>query len=161
VVAHLVRDHVGLGEIPRRAEARLQVAEEREVDVDLLVAETVEGAHGRLPHAAGGAHLPVIEDERRGAVLPFRLLKDPAPDVLGAAEDLGDELPHLVRWCPLWRLARFALGDDLLGDVQHGARVEAEEIGDDGDHDSADAQPAPDQAHPAPILDVAAGLLVA
>ena len=38
--------------------------------------------------------------------------------------------------------------------------VEAEEVGDDGDHDSADAQPAAD-ADAAPILDVAAGLLVA
>jgi hypothetical protein len=32
--------------------------------------------------------------------------------------------------------------------------------GDDGDHDSADAQPAPYHADPASILDVAAGPLV-
>ncbi len=110
MVAHLVGDHVGLGEIARGAEARLQVAEEREVDVELLVAGTVEGAHGRLPHAAGRAHLPVIENQRRGAVLAVRLLEDLAPDVLGAAENLGDELPHLVRGRALGRLARFALG---------------------------------------------------
>jgi len=48
----------------------------------------------------------------------------------------------------------------LLGDVQHGAGVEAEEVGNKGDHDSADAQPAPDHANPPAILYIAASLLV-
>jgi hypothetical protein len=45
VMPDLVRDHVGLGEIPGRAKARLQIAIKREVDVQLLVAGAVERAH--------------------------------------------------------------------------------------------------------------------
>ena len=161
VVSYLVGDHIGLGEIAWRMEAGLQVAEKREVDVELFIAGTIEGAHGGLPRAAGGAHLPVIEDQGRGAVLAIRLLEDPAPHGLGAAENLRDELAHRVRGRALGRLAGFALGDDLLGNVQHRAGVEAEEIGDYRDHESADAKSAADHADPAPILDVAAGLLVA
>ena len=53
VVADLVGDDVGLGEVARGAEARAQLVEEAEVDVDLLVARTVERAHRRLGEAAG------------------------------------------------------------------------------------------------------------
>jgi hypothetical protein len=53
------------------------------------------------------------------------------------------------------------LRGDLLGHVEHGAGVEAEEVGDDGNHYSADAKSAPDHAHPPPILDVAASPLLA
>src|SRR5215213_2502182 len=42
VVAHLVREHVGLREVARRVEARGQLAEEAEVDVDLAVGGAVE-----------------------------------------------------------------------------------------------------------------------
>jgi hypothetical protein len=48
VVAHLVGDHVGLREITWGAEARLQVAEEREVDVEFLVTGTVKQGHRRI-----------------------------------------------------------------------------------------------------------------
>ena len=50
----LVRDHVRLREVSRRAELVLQLVVEPEVDVDLLVVGAVEGPHRRLPDAAAG-----------------------------------------------------------------------------------------------------------
>ena len=160
MVTHLMGDHVGLSEITWSTEARLQVAEECEVDVELFVAGTVERTHGRLRHAAGRAHFPVIEDQRREAVPAVGLLEYLAPDDLGTAEDPGDELPHFVCRRALGRLARFTLGAYLLGDVQHGAGVETQEVGDNGDYDGADAEAASDHADSAPILDIVARLLV-
>ncbi len=105
--------------------------------------------------------MPVIEDQGRRAVRALvRLRQEFVPDILGAAEDLGDKLPHLVRGGALGRLLRFALGGgDLLGHVHHGAGIEAEEVSDKGNHDSADAQPASGYAHPPSILNIAAGPL--
>src|SRR4029453_1829376 len=87
-----------------------------------------------------------------------------APDVLGAAEDLGDELaqfvlrraagclPGFLRACPL--------RGDLLGDVGDDSGIDAEEVGDEGDDDAADSQSAAD-AEAAAVLDVAACALIA
>jgi hypothetical protein len=138
----------------------LQLAEEREVDVELLVVGAVERAHRRLRNATRRAYLRVIEDERRGPVLSFGLLEDPRPDILGAPENLRHELPHLIRGSTSRCLARFALRPDLLGDVDYGARIEAEKVRDDGDDDTADPE-APTDADPAAVLDVAACPLVA
>ena len=53
VVTHLVGDHVGFSKIAGGVEARLQVAQECEIDVELLVVGTVEGTHAAwpMPHA--------------------------------------------------------------------------------------------------------------
>src|SRR3990170_5637685 len=56
VMADLVREDVGLGEVALYAEAVLQLLIKIEVDVNLLVARAVEGAHLRQPHAASRAH---------------------------------------------------------------------------------------------------------
>src|SRR6185436_16127963 len=132
-------------------------------DVELLVVGAIERAHGRLAHAAGRTDLPVVEHQCRRAVFAVRLLEDPAPDLLGAAQDLGDELAHLI---PRSAFGDFLLGGvvrnvgNLLPDVDRGAGIEAEEIGDDGDDDAADAQPSAHHAsHAAPVFDVAACLL--
>src|SRR5574343_1132685 len=53
VVAQLVGDHVGLGEVARRAEAALEGFVEAQIDVHLLVGRAVERPHGRLARAAG------------------------------------------------------------------------------------------------------------
>ena len=52
VVAELVREHVGLREIPTCAQALLQLLEESEVEIDLLILRTVERPGGRLREAA-------------------------------------------------------------------------------------------------------------
>ena len=44
----LVRDDVGLGEVARRAEALIELLEEREVEIDLAVGGAVERPHRRL-----------------------------------------------------------------------------------------------------------------
>ena len=43
MMADLVRDHIGLGEIARRLEALRQFVEEFGVEIDLLVGRAVEG----------------------------------------------------------------------------------------------------------------------
>ena len=54
VMADLMGDDIGLGEVAGRAEALRQLVEEGRVDVDLLVGRAVERPHRRLAHAAGG-----------------------------------------------------------------------------------------------------------
>jgi hypothetical protein len=161
MVPDLVGDDVGLREVTRRAEARLQVPVEGKVDVELFVARAVERPHRRLADAARRAHLAVVEDQRRRAVLRAGALEDRAPYVLGAAEHPGDELAHVVGRRALRCRPAFVLRGDLLPDLDGRAGVEAEEIGDDRDGDAADAEAAADHADAAAILDIRACALVA
>jgi hypothetical protein len=50
---------------------------------------------------------------------------------------------------------------NLLCDLRRGRRIESEEVRDERDHDAAHAEAASDHPHPAPVLYVAAGSLVA
>ena len=52
VMPHLVGDDVGSREVTRRAEALGELLEERQVEVDLAVARTVERTHCGLAHTA-------------------------------------------------------------------------------------------------------------
>ena len=65
VVADLVGDDIGLGEIARRAELVLQLPEEVEVEIELLVVGAVERPDRRAGGAAGRADLVVEQDEGR------------------------------------------------------------------------------------------------
>src|SRR4030095_13228643 len=56
VVAHLVRDDVGLREIARGSEAPIQLVVEGEVDVNLAIGRAVERPDGRGGEAAGRPH---------------------------------------------------------------------------------------------------------
>ena len=49
VVADLVRDDIGLGEVARRLEAARQLVEEGRVDVDRLVVGAIEGPIAAWP----------------------------------------------------------------------------------------------------------------
>ena len=53
VMAVLVGDHVHLGEIPRRAESRLQFVVEARIDIDLPIARAVERPGGGVSETAG------------------------------------------------------------------------------------------------------------
>ena len=69
MVAVLVGNHVGLGERPALGpEARLQLSEEAEIDVDLLVGRAVERPHLRARGAAARLHRVREEDGLRGRV---------------------------------------------------------------------------------------------
>ncbi len=160
VMRDLMGDDIGLGEIARGAKALLQVAEKREVDVQLFVARTVERPHRRLSHAAGGAHLPFIQNKRGRTVAKARILEHAAPHLLGAAEHFCDELPGLVRRRALGGVLRGRSAAGLLGHVHHRSRVDAKEVSDQRDDDAAHAEPAADHAHPAPVLDVVARALI-
>jgi hypothetical protein len=60
VMTDFVRNDIGLGKIARCSEARLQVAVETEIEIDPLVARTVERPHGGLTGAAGGLRVPPV-----------------------------------------------------------------------------------------------------
>ena len=76
MVPDLVRDDVGLREIAGRAEAPLELVEEREVDVDALVGRAVEGSHRRRVEAAGRLHHVREQDQVRLLVGGALLLED-------------------------------------------------------------------------------------
>ena len=76
VMADLVGNDVGLREIARRAEPRIEVAEERQVQIHLPVVRAVERPHRRLADAA--ARLCGVGEQHQsrllvvGAVVPGR-----------------------------------------------------------------------------------------
>ncbi len=163
VVAHLVRDHVGLGEIARRAEAVLQLAIEGQVDVDAMVIGTIERTHRRLREAARGLHRAGEEHELRILVVaPELLLEDRAPGVLRVREDDGHELRHLVlgggsgssRVCRRPRVPGNGLS--LAAAVEDDGGVPAHEVHHEGEDGHADAAAYDGQPAPAGINDVVA-----
>src|SRR5690606_25228618 len=149
VLADLVRDHVGLGEIPARAEALAQHLVEAEIDVDGFVRGTVEGAGRGAPHAARGGRRAGVEDELPRPVARSRAREHRLPCVLGARQHHRDELPHLVLDRPRARgllLARGgAAGPGAVDHAEQRERIDPEQPGDDqadDDGPQADAAPA-------------------
>ena len=65
-MADLVRDHVGAGEVPRRAEALAQLTEELEVQIHAAVGRAVERPDRELL-AAGDWTAPVNRTSRGGS----------------------------------------------------------------------------------------------
>ncbi len=74
MVADLMGDDIGLGEIAGRSEAARQLVEEGGVDVDLLVGRAIEGPHRRLRRAAARLVVVGVGDQRRRLVLGAGLL---------------------------------------------------------------------------------------
>ena len=96
MVPDFMGDHIGLGEITRCAESFLEVAIEREVDVDLLIARTIKRPHRRLPHAAGGLHCTIKQHQLWLTVLQAFLLEDRVPGILGVGQYGRREVRKLV-----------------------------------------------------------------
>src|SRR4029079_5264330 len=96
VMADLVRDHIGLGEIARRMETVLQLLVEGQVDIDLLVVRAIKRSHRRDTGAASGADAAAIEPERRVAVALAILLEESVPDVFGVGQHDRHELLQVV-----------------------------------------------------------------
>jgi hypothetical protein len=131
VMADLVRDHVGLREVARRAEAPLELVVEAQVDVDPLVGRTVERTDGRGVRAARGLYGAGEQREPRLRVLAPELgAEHVAPHRLGAEEHRPHELAALVGGG--WRVARHRLfGRRGLGGHaprQHRQRIAAHEV---------------------------------
>ena len=155
VMAVLVRDHVGLHE--RRAadaEAGLQVVEEPEVDVDELVAWTVERADLRVGGAAPRIRLTREEDRVRVCVLAVAPLEHSVPELLHAVDDRDDAAVRpLVRVLPrlavLVDVARRVIDPDPLIGERRELRREpgtTAAVRENGDEDVDDQ---PDEAEPA------------
>src|SRR5262245_32746629 len=68
VMADLVRQHVRLGKVARSPEAPAQLVVEPEIDVDLLVARTVERSGRRLGESAGRSYRVAKQDQLRMSV---------------------------------------------------------------------------------------------
>ena len=164
MVADLVGDHVGVGEIAAAAVFRLHVAEERQVEIDLLVERAIERPHRRLGAAAAGLGRAVVEHQRRRLVAHAGLRRQRVrPHRLGLAQDMADEQLQLVvdagRGGLALRRRRAHVGDDFRAADQH-ARIDAGEVADDGEDQDRPEPEAARAAEPAkaaaaaPILDV-------
>ena len=145
VVADLMRDHIGLGELASlagaAAEAHLHVAEERRVEINAPVVRAVERPHRGLRKAAAALLAAGIEPQPRRVVLPAAGPEYFAPGVLGIAEHGGDELAGPVarhagppRRRPVLLLVLRAAADDLRAADQN-ARVDAGRPADQAEYD--------------------------
>ena len=162
VMPDLVRDHVGLGEVAGRAEAVLQLAVEREVDVDGVVVRAIEGTHGRLRDAAGRLYGAAEEHELGIFVVTAKLLlEDRLPGVLRVGEYDRHELRHLVLRRRSGRPgvrgpARFRGRGLPPAAVEHDAGVAAQEVDHQGENGHADAPAHDGHSAPAGVDDIVA-----
>src|SRR5262249_41913615 len=137
------------------AEAALQLVVEAEVDVDLLIARTVERAGRSLAESAGRLHL-VAEEHELGVLVA--VAENLAPRVLRVVQDEGDELDPAI-------LLRRRLDRAALVGRRSGVHVRDEggEVASREQAQQPEQEQAPDtdrdagaHAHPAAILDVVA-----
>src|SRR5262249_46246385 len=136
------------------AEAALQLVVEAEVDVDLLIARTVERTGRRLAEPAGRLHL-VAEENELGVLVA--VAENLPPRVLRVVQDEGDELDPAI-------LLRRRLDRALVGRRSRvHVRDEGEEIAAGDEAQQPEQEKAPDtdrdacaHAHPPAILDVVA-----
>jgi hypothetical protein len=183
-MADLVRDHIGLSELApfgagvAAAEAVLDLAEERGIEIDLLVVGTIERPHrAARPFAATRIRRFAIHHQDRRAVGLAGLAENILPLRLGAAEDARHEAadvvarragaPRLPARRRLARrligllIARSAAGEDFGAADQH-PRIDAERPADQAEHhDGADAQAAAADRHPETAAKTAAALFAA
>ncbi len=140
MVADLVRDHIGHGEVAGRPEAPRQFVEESGVDVNLGVVRAVEGTHHRLAVAARGLCPAAVGDHGRRHVALARLGENPGPGFLGRAEDPGQEILHVrVERRPARRRARRRAARQ---DPTPAAELRQGAIADEQDQDSNDPEAA-------------------
>ena len=96
MVAELVRDHVCPREVARRAQPRLHVAVERQIDVGPAIGWAVEGPHLAAGGPAARPH-PLPEKHELGALVGVPLAgEDVLPRVLRAGEDVGAEVAQVA-----------------------------------------------------------------
>ena len=98
VMPDLVRDDIGLREVAGRAEAPIELAEERQVEVDLLIGRAIERAAGRQRPSRTPTHGVLEQHQHRLAILPPGRREHAAPGLLGVAKHDRDELGLLDRW---------------------------------------------------------------
>src|SRR3954467_12079204 len=157
VMARFMRDDIGRCEFAGIARATLEpcldLAEETGVEEYLLVRRAVERPHRRLRHAAAAAIGGVAKQhDARPRIILSAGLEDLAPAVVDLAENTRDHAADLVLWRAGLGRPRLAIGlvgrrlvatGQDFGAADQDARVDAESIADQAEHDDgADAEPA-------------------
>src|SRR5262249_40102356 len=138
VMPDLVSNDVGLREVSRSAEPPVELPEETQVEIDLLIARTVERPRSRHRLAARGLNGIREQDERRFRVPLPRPLEDRGPRIFCIRENFSGEFAGGIgtRWsgrrAGWWLTAR---ADTRI--VEQSARVHAEEVADQEQHDDA------------------------
>src|SRR6185369_15656725 len=174
MMTDFMRDHVGLGEFAcfsaAAAEARLDVAEERGIEINAPVVRTVERSHGCLRHAAATLHDTRIQSQPRHSILLAVLLENFLPGIFCVAENGSDKIAHLVGRlaCRLPRLRLVGLllvsaAVHNLSPADQNARVDTERPADQSENDDGSdphAAAADRDAHTA-AADAAATFLTA
>src|SRR5262245_36688449 len=158
----LVSNDVGLREVSRSAEPPVELPEETQVEINLLIARTVERPGSRHCLAARGLNSVREQDEHRFRVPLPRPLEDGGPRILRVRENFSGEFAGGIgtRWSG-GRAGRWLTDRAHTRIVEQLARVHAEKIADEQQHDdAADAEPSgaarpkPTAAHAAAIFDV-------
>src|SRR5262245_30886694 len=117
-----VRDDVRLREVARRAEAAIELHEEAGIEVNLLIARTIERSDGRGADPARGIDCVREANERGLAIGAAGLAEDLPPGNLGVAEHAPDHFAGLIGWCPARARLRRALLHVAAG-VQESQRI--------------------------------------
>jgi hypothetical protein len=155
-------DHVSLRELAglaagvAGAEPPLEILKERGVEINLAIVRTVEWPHGGLGEPTGRAREARKHHERRRLVGFAVLRENLLPLRLRAPEHGRHESTHLVRGrscmprtgpvarCRRRLLLRTAAARQDLGTTDQHARIDAQPIADQAEHDNgADSEPAP------------------
>src|SRR3954463_6594687 len=92
VMADLVREHVGLREVARRAETAIQFIVETEIEIDLAIAGTIEGTSGGARVTARRVDRIAEQHHSRGLVAIAEQLR---PHLLVVARDGVHHVHHL------------------------------------------------------------------
>ena len=141
MVAHLMGDDIGIGEIPVGAELLPHRGEEAEVDVEFLVGRAVERTHGRLAGTAAGGSGAGVQYEGRIAVFADAVpLEIGSPHVFGGGEDLAGELGQGFVLSRGFIRSLFGHGSDsagVLDILDHVADIAAHHEGNQGDEGDA------------------------
>src|SRR6185437_14390994 len=103
-----VRDDIRLREISRRIELAPQLFIKPKIDVNPLIARTIEWTNSSTCDPTRRAHLIRKQHQRRLAILPAVLTKHVGPNVFRLRQDHRDKLFQLVLLRILWTRALHA-----------------------------------------------------
>ncbi len=93
VVTDLMSDYIGLGKLAGGCELPLEFVEEAEVEIDFLIARTIERSGGAVGLAAGGRCRIAEKNQLGVAVLTVGLCRENlGPIGLNVVENEGDEI---------------------------------------------------------------------
>ena len=140
MMPYLMRDHIGLRKIARRAEAVAQFGEEIGVEIDLLVVGAVKRPHRALRRATARRAALRIEGQYGRLIGLARFLEDLAPDPLGRSQHLQRPMLDLGQLARILAARRRTLRRLLLHAAtaaQQAERIDAHHRQDDQHHDDA------------------------